>query len=104
MRNIKTKVIPVKIGATGTISKSLRKYVKSMTGKARNQGNAENSHTQHCTHTGESTDVKYRGFNVENSITCAENWNYRIAATLYHSNMVCFRYIIGDILHKGDNK
>jgi RNase P/RNase MRP subunit POP5 len=27
--NVKTKVIPVIIGATGTISKSLRKYVKN---------------------------------------------------------------------------
>jgi len=29
----KTKVIPVIIGATGTISKSLRKYVSNITGK-----------------------------------------------------------------------
>ena len=29
MWNVKTKVIPVIIGATGTISKSLRKYVSS---------------------------------------------------------------------------
>jgi len=27
MRNVKSKVIPVIIGATGTISKSFRKYV-----------------------------------------------------------------------------
>jgi hypothetical protein len=35
MRNIKTKVIPVIIGATGTISKSFRKYVSNIPG---NQG------------------------------------------------------------------
>ena len=29
MWNVKTKVIPVIIGATGTISKSFRKYVSS---------------------------------------------------------------------------
>jgi hypothetical protein len=29
MCNVKTKVIPVIIGATGTISKSLRKYLNS---------------------------------------------------------------------------
>jgi len=31
--NVKTKVIPVIIGATGTISKSFRKYVSNITGK-----------------------------------------------------------------------
>jgi len=30
MRNVKTKVIPVIIGATGTISKSFRKYVSNI--------------------------------------------------------------------------
>ena len=33
MWNVKTKVIPVIIGATGTISKSFRKYVSIMPGK-----------------------------------------------------------------------
>jgi hypothetical protein len=32
MWNVKTKVIPVIIGATGTISKSLRKYVSNIPG------------------------------------------------------------------------
>ena len=32
VRNVKTKVIPVIIGATGTISKSFRKYVSNITG------------------------------------------------------------------------
>jgi hypothetical protein len=32
MWNIKTKVIPVIIGATGTISKSFRKYVSKIPG------------------------------------------------------------------------
>jgi hypothetical protein len=31
MRNVKTRVIPVIIGATGTISKSLRKYLSTVT-------------------------------------------------------------------------
>ena len=30
--NVKTKVIPVIIGATGTISKSFRKYVRNIPG------------------------------------------------------------------------
>jgi len=33
MWNVKTKVIPVVIGATGTISKSFRKYVSKIPGK-----------------------------------------------------------------------
>ena len=32
MWNVKTKVIPVTIGATGTISKSFRKYVSNIPG------------------------------------------------------------------------
>ena len=32
MWNVKTKVIPVIIGATGTISKSFRKYVRNIAG------------------------------------------------------------------------
>ena len=33
MWSVKTKVIPVIIGATGTISKSFRKYVNNIPGK-----------------------------------------------------------------------
>ena len=33
MWNVKTKMIPVIIGATGTISKSFRKYVSNIPGK-----------------------------------------------------------------------
>jgi hypothetical protein len=33
MWNVKTNVIPVKIGATGTISKSLRQYLSNIPGK-----------------------------------------------------------------------
>jgi hypothetical protein len=33
MWNVKTRVIPVIIGATGTISKSFRKYVRTIPGK-----------------------------------------------------------------------
>ena len=33
MRNVKTKVIPVIMGATGTVSKSFRKYMSNIPGK-----------------------------------------------------------------------
>ena len=58
MWNVKTKVIPVIIGATGTISKSFRKYVSNIPGKHEVKELTENSHIGHCTHTAESTDVK----------------------------------------------
>jgi hypothetical protein len=60
MWNANTKVIPVIIGATGTISNSFRKYVSNITGKR--EGTPENSHTGHRTHTSESTNVKIQYF------------------------------------------
>jgi hypothetical protein len=50
-------VIPVIIGATGTISKSFRKYVSTIPGN-REVGTTENCHIGHCTHTAESADVE----------------------------------------------
>ena len=51
MQIVKTKAIPVMIGATGTISYSFRKYMNNVPGKHENKGATENSHTRHCTHT-----------------------------------------------------
>jgi hypothetical protein len=51
-------VIPVIIGATGTISKKKKKICEQHTGKTWSQGTTENSHIGHCTHTSESTNVK----------------------------------------------
>ena len=56
MWNVKTKVIPVIIGASVNISMSFRKYVSNITGN--HEGTTENSHIGHCTHTSESTNVK----------------------------------------------
>ena len=58
MRNIKRKVIPVIIEATGTISYSFRKYLSNIPGKHENKGVTENSRTGHCTHTSGSANVK----------------------------------------------
>jgi len=58
MWNVKTKVIPVIIGATGTVSKLFRKYVSNIPGKHEVKELTENSHIGHCTYTAESTDVK----------------------------------------------
>ena len=51
--NIKTKVVPVIIGATGTISKSFRKYESNIPGKHEVKELQKNSHIGHCTHTSE---------------------------------------------------
>jgi len=51
MWNVKTKVIPVIIGVTGTISKSFRKYVSNIPGKHEVKELKKNSHIGHCTHT-----------------------------------------------------
>jgi len=55
MWNVKTKVIPVITGATGTFSKSFRKYVSNI--PENHEGTTENSHIGHCTHTSESANV-----------------------------------------------
>ena len=52
MWNVKTKVIPVIIGATGTISKSFKKYVSNIPGKHKVK-EVQRSHIGHCTHTSE---------------------------------------------------
>jgi len=57
MWNVKTRVIPVIIGATGTIL-VIQKVRKQHTRKTCSQGTTENSHIGHCTHTSESTNVK----------------------------------------------
>jgi hypothetical protein len=53
MWNVKTKMIPAIIGATGTISKSFRKYMGNIPGN-----HEENSHIGHCIHTSESANVE----------------------------------------------
>jgi hypothetical protein len=58
MLNIKTEMIPVITGSTGTISKLVQKISEQLTGKARNQGTTENNHIGRCTHTAEGTNVK----------------------------------------------
>jgi len=59
-------VIPLIIGATGTISKSFRKYLSHLPGK-RNQGTTENTHIVHCALTAESADVKVQSIKLEKS-------------------------------------
>ena len=60
MWHVETKVMPVIIGATETISKSFRKISEQHTGKARNQGSTANRHTGYRTRTSHSINVKVR--------------------------------------------
>jgi hypothetical protein len=77
---VNTKVIPVITAATGTISKSFTKYLSNIPSKHIKELHNTAILTLH-TYCG-STDVKYRTLNMGNSITCAINCNYRIAATV----------------------
>jgi hypothetical protein len=58
MWNVKTQVMPVIIGATGTISKCFRRHFEQHTRKARYQGTTESSYIGHSTHTLESANVE----------------------------------------------
>ena len=49
--NVKAKVIPVTIRATGTISKSIRQYLSNIQGKHEIKDLQKNSHIGHCTQT-----------------------------------------------------
>jgi len=84
MWNLKAKVIPVILGATGTISKSLRQYLSNVPGKHEIKELQKNSHIVHCTQTAENADVKVQNiFQGLNNITCSTDCKYRTAATLY---------------------
>ena len=73
MWNVKTDVIPVFIGANGSISKSFRKHLTNLQG---NQETTENSYNEHCPHTRTSESTSVKAQNIQH------NCNYRIAATL----------------------
>jgi hypothetical protein len=66
MWNVKTKVTPVIIGATGTISQSLAKYLSDIPAKH----NSRNCSKQlHCAHASDSTHVKVQ--NIQHA-----KWHY----------------------------
>jgi hypothetical protein len=58
MWNVKTRVIPVIIGATGTISKSFRTYVSTIPGNHVVKELQKNCYIGHSTHNSESADVE----------------------------------------------
>jgi hypothetical protein len=58
MWNVKTRPMPLIIGATRNISKSLKKYVRKILGNHEVRELQKHCHIGHCTHTAESADVK----------------------------------------------
>ena len=57
MWNVKAKVIPVIIGATGTISNSLAQNLSNIPGKHEIKERQKNTRIGYCTHTTESANV-----------------------------------------------
>jgi hypothetical protein len=58
MWNVKTKVIPVIIGATGTISKAFRKYLSNIPGNHKVTELQKAAILGHCTHTSKSANIE----------------------------------------------
>jgi hypothetical protein len=84
MWNVKTRVIPVIIGATRTISKSFRKYVSTIPGNHDIRELQTNCHIGHCAHTSESANVKVHcRVNTRTSDIGTIHRSDRMAATLY---------------------
>jgi hypothetical protein len=83
MWNVKTNVIPVKVGATGTISKSLRIYLSNIPGKNKSKELQKTAilGTAHVLR--KVLMLKCNRFNIGNSVVCTKNSNYRITETLY---------------------
>jgi hypothetical protein len=81
MWNVKTKVIPVIIGATGTISKSFRKYVTNIPGhhEVREPQKTAILGTGHILR--KVLTYRYNGVNAETSDMSTMNGYIRIVAT-----------------------
>jgi hypothetical protein len=96
------KVIPVIIGATGTISESFTKYLSNISGKheVKNLQKKAILGTAHILW--KVLIQKYKTFNMGNNMTGAINCNHRIDATLHTLETVCFKYLIVNTLHKSD--
>ena len=83
MWNVKAKVIPVIIGATGTVSKSLRRYLRNILGTYEIKELQKQPYCALHTTAG-SADVKVQNiFHGRNNITCSTDCKYRTAATVY---------------------
>jgi hypothetical protein len=83
MWDVRTSATPVIIGATGTISKSFRKYLSNVPRK-HDIKELQKTAILGTTHIFRKILMqKCSRFNIANSVTCTINSNNRIAATLY---------------------
>ena len=83
MWNVKTKVIPVITGATGTISKSFRKYASNIPGKHEFKKLQKTAMLGTAHILRKALMSKCNRFNTETNDISTMNSNIRIAATLY---------------------
>jgi hypothetical protein len=83
MWTVKLKAIPVTIGATGIISKSLRQYLSNILRKREIKELQETAILGIAHVLWESTDVQQKDLTWKRSNICTTNCNYRIAATQY---------------------
>jgi len=84
MWNVTAEMIPVIIGATGTISKSLRQYLGNILGKREIKELQKKPYWALHTHTTESANVKVQNiFHGRFNSTCSTKCKYRTAATPY---------------------
>ena len=83
MWNVKTKMISVITGATGTISKSFRKYVSNIPGKREVKELQKTAILDTAHILRKELMPKYNRFNTETNDISTMNSNNRIAATLY---------------------
>jgi hypothetical protein len=86
MWDLETKVIPVIIRATGTISKSLGQYLSYTPG--RHEVKKLQTTAIFGTQTVESADITvHNTYNMGNNITFSTNCKYRIATTAFFSGI-----------------
>jgi hypothetical protein len=97
MWNVKAKVIPVIIRATGTISKSLVRYLSNIPGKNESD-ELQRTATFHTAHILQQVFKTY--CTGEITLHVAQIAQDR-CNTIHPRNMVCFRYTIVSIMHKG---
>jgi hypothetical protein len=87
MWNVKTNVIPVIIGATGTTFKIIQKIPEQCTGNSQNQGTRETAILDMAHILQKVLMKKYNRLNNVNSVICAMNSSYRIAPMLYEQGL-----------------
>jgi hypothetical protein len=100
---VKATVIPAITGTTGTISYSLRQYLSNTPGKHKIKALQKTVilGTAHITR--KVLMYKYKTYFMRKiTLHVAQIANTDSYSTLYSRNMVCFRYVIVNTLHKGE--